>query len=61
MIKCYKTAIKPFLASLILGVVLITPAQAQFGDIGTFLKAGADDAAILENILSHTQQVLEQA
>ena len=47
MIKCYKTAIKPFLASLILGVVLITPAQAQFGDIGTFLKAGADDAAIL--------------
>ncbi len=47
MIKCYKTAIKPFIASLILGFVLITPAQAQFGDIGAFLKAGAEDASIL--------------
>ena len=47
MIQCYKTAIKPFIASLILGFVLIIPAQAQFGDIGAFLKAGADDASIL--------------
>jgi len=47
MINKYLKAIKPILATLLLGFVLITPAQAQFGDIGTFLKAGADDAAIL--------------
>ncbi len=29
------------------GLFLSTPAQAQFGDIGAFLKAGAEDATIL--------------
>lgn len=43
----YLKAIKSALASLFLGFIFITPVQAQFGDIGTFLKAGAEDASKL--------------
>jgi len=43
----YKTITKLILGSFILGFMIATPAKAQFGDIGAFLKAGAADAEIL--------------
>ena len=47
MIKRYKTLIKTILGALLLGFMAATPAKAQFTDIGAFLDAGANDAAIL--------------
>lgn len=47
MIKKQQTILKPFLALLLIGFVFTVPAKAQLGDIGTFLKAGADDASKL--------------
>lgn len=43
----YKTITKFILGSFLLGFMIATPTKAQFGDIGTFLKAGAADAEIL--------------
>ncbi len=47
MIHRYKTITKLILSTLVLGFMAITPAKAQFGDIGAFLEAGANDASIL--------------
>ncbi|WP_018126235.1 DUF6588 family protein [Balneola vulgaris] len=47
MNKRYHKGIKALLSTLVLGVLLITPAKAQFGDIGAFLEAGAKDAELL--------------
>jgi hypothetical protein len=47
MIKRYKTITKAILGTLVLGFMVATPTKAQFGDIGTFLRAGADDATKL--------------
>ena len=47
MYKKFRTAIKAMVALTILGFIIATPTNAQFGDIGAFLKAGADDARIL--------------
>ena len=47
MTKRYKTITKLILSGFILGFMAITPAKAQFGDIGAFLEAGANDASIL--------------
>lgn len=47
MINRYKTITKTILGAFILGFLAIAPAQAQFGDVGAFLRAGAADAEIL--------------
>ena len=47
MKNIYKTITKTILGSLLLGFMAVAPANAQFGDIGAFLKAGAADAEIL--------------
>ncbi|MEP1152296.1 MAG: hypothetical protein JXR20_07640 [Balneola sp.] len=47
MSKIYKTFQKAILGGFILGFMAIVPAQAQFGDIGAFLRAGAADAELL--------------
>lgn len=47
MTNRYKTITKFILGSFLLGFMITTPTKAQFGDIGTFLRAGAADAEIL--------------
>ncbi len=47
MTNRYKTITKIILSTLVLGFMALSPAKAQFGDIGAFLEAGANDASIL--------------
>ncbi|XWN38610.1 MAG: DUF6588 family protein [Balneola sp.] len=47
MLNRYKTITKIILSTFVLGFMAISPAKAQFGDIGAFLRAGAADAELL--------------
>jgi len=47
MRNIYKNIFNAVLYSLIIGFMAVSPAKAQFTDIGAFLEAGADDAALL--------------
>ncbi len=47
MRNIYKNIFNAVLYSLIIGFMAVSPAKAQFGDIGAFLKAGAADAELL--------------
>lgn len=47
MVNLYNKIIKSLCALVVISIATVGSVQAQLGDIGTFLRAGADDATVL--------------